>query len=156
LYELVMPFCVGLLKDEHCGRSSCCGWGTVLADGGSPVDPVSLITEALAAGLSATVTGAVQDAYAGLRALLVRKFRGDGDDESAELQVRELEARAAGELEPAVAAAGLASDEQVLAAAAQVLSAADPAGARVGKYVIDLRDAKGVQVGDNPTMTINF
>ena len=123
------------------------------------MDPVSLVVGALAAGLSETVTGAVQDAYAGLRDALVRRLRRDkGQDGSAEQAVEAIEAQVADRttLRATVSTAGLATDEQVLAAAQQVLQAADPAGARVGKYVIDLREAKGVQVGDNPTMTINF
>jgi hypothetical protein len=105
------------------------------------------------------VTGAVQDAYAGLRDALVRRLRRDkGQDGPAEQAVRAIEAQAADpeSLRATVGTAGLAADEQIMAAAQRVLQAADPAGARVGKYVIDLRDAKGVQVGDNPTMTITF
>ena len=51
---------------------------------------------------------------------------------------------------------GVAGDGEVLVAAARLLRAVDPDGARVGKYVIDLRGAQGVQVGDNPSMNINF
>jgi hypothetical protein len=145
-----------------------------LASGVGVVDPVSLVVAALAAGGSAVVTAAVQDAYAGLRDALVRRLRGDRGAgapaeqaepaeqvERAERAVRALEARAGetGGAEPlraAVVEAGVATDDQVLAAARRVLEAADPAGARVGKYVVDLRGAKGVQVGDNPSMTINF
>ncbi|GAA2919975.1 MULTISPECIES: hypothetical protein [Streptomyces] len=123
------------------------------------MDPVSLVVGALAVGLSETVTSAVQDAYAGLRDALVRKLSRDrGEDGAAEQAVQALEVQAADpeSLRTSVSAAGLATDEQILAAAQRVLQAADPAGARVGKYVVDLREAKAVQVGDNPTMTVNF
>jgi hypothetical protein len=122
------------------------------------MDPVSLVTGALAAGLSETVSGAVQDAYRGLRDALIRRLRRDGDETASEQLVHALEERAddVPALRAAVSEANVAEDEEVVAAAAQLLRAADPAGARVGKYVIDLRGAKGVQVGDNPSMTINF
>lgn len=120
------------------------------------MDPVSLVAGALAAGVSTTVTGAVQDAYAGLRSALLRRLRrGSG---SAEQAVRELEARAGdpASLSAVVSSVGVAADDRVVVAAQRVLQLADPAGAGLGKYVIDLREAKGVQVGDHPTMTINF
>jgi hypothetical protein len=122
------------------------------------MDPVSLVTGALAAGLSETVSGAVQDAYRGLRDALSRRLRRDGDETVSEQVVQALEERAddVPALRAAVCEASVADDEEVVAAAARLLRAADPAGARVGKYVIDLRGAKGVQVGDNPSMTINF
>jgi hypothetical protein len=122
------------------------------------MDPVSLVTGALAAGLSETVSEAVQDAYRGLRDALIRRLRRDGDETASEEVVQALEERAddVPALRAAVSEASVADDEEVVAAAARLLRAADPAGARVGKYVIDLRGAKGVQVGDNPSMTINF
>jgi len=122
------------------------------------MDPVSLVTGALAAGLSETVSGAVQDAYRGLRDALIRRLRRDGDETSSEEVVRALEGRAddVPALRAAVSEASVADDEEVVAAAARLLRATDPTGARVGKYLIDLREAKGVQVGDNPSMNINF
>lgn len=124
------------------------------------MDPVSLVVGALVAGLSETVTSAAQDAYVAMRDALVRRLRRDrGVNESEAVQmVRALEAQTSDTeaLRTAVGSAGVTTDEQVIAAAQEVLRAANPAGARVGKYVIDLRGTKGVQVGDNPTMTINF
>lgn len=122
------------------------------------MDPVSLVAGALAAGLSETVSGAVQDAYRGLRDALLRRLRRDRDDTTSEQLVRELEARSADDraLTAAVAATGVAGDEEVVAAAGRLLQAADPDGATAGKYVIDLRGARGVQVGDNTTMHITF
>lgn len=122
------------------------------------MDPVSLVAGALAVGLSETVSGAVQDAYRGLRDALIRRLRRDGDETSSEEVVRALEGRAddVPALRAAVSEASVTDDEEVVAAAARLLRAVDPDGARVGKYVIDLREAKGVQVGDNPSMTINL
>jgi hypothetical protein len=49
---------------------------------------------------------------------------------------------------------GASGDEQILAAAERLLMLADPALA--AKYDVDLREAKGVQVGDHNTQTDTF
>jgi hypothetical protein len=124
------------------------------------MDPVSLVAAALAVGLSETVTSAVRDSYAELRnALLRRLHRGQGGDvPDAEATVMSLEALhdTPEELRAGIRAAGVTSEQAVLGAARRVLLAAEHSGIQVGKYVVDLHDAKGVQVGDNPTMTITF
>jgi hypothetical protein len=51
------------------------------------------------------------------------------------------------ELVPMLTAAGVAGDHAVLLAAGQELGLTDPAGTASGKYAVDLRAAKGVQVG---------
>jgi hypothetical protein len=113
------------------------------------LDPVTVIVAALVAGAATGATGtaatAIHDAYTALRAALRHRLAGhrqldtvlaDPDGNRAEL-TRMLET------------SGSAQDETLLAAAQQLLRLADPAGVRAGKYVVDLRDAKGVQVGDN-------
>jgi hypothetical protein len=117
------------------------------------------ITAALAAGAGAglkdTTSVAVRDGYTGLKDLLKRRF--GGHDEQA------VQALEADETEPgvwqarigdALTASGAADDEQVLAAARQLLDLADPALA--AKYQADLREAKGVQVGDHNIQTNTF
>lgn len=49
-------------------------------------------------------------------------------------------------------AAGADQDEQILAAARELLGNADPDGVIAKQYNMDLRDAKGVRVGDHTTM----
>ncbi|GAA3905394.1 hypothetical protein [Actinoplanes auranticolor] len=124
------------------------------------MDPVSLIVGALAAGLSESVTGAVQDTYKGLRDALIRRIRRSNasPEVNAEQAVRALESKAADPqaLHASIKATDLGDDPEVVSQARLVLEAADRAGIKVGKYVVDLREAKGVQVGDNPNMTINF
>jgi hypothetical protein len=53
-----------------------------------------------------------------------------------------------GALEAELTAADLGRDPAVVQAAREVMSLVDPAGFRSGKYVVDLRGAQGVQVGD--------
>ena len=47
-------------------------------------------------------------------------------------------------------------DAEVLAAARRVWELVDPAGSTVGKYQVDLRDAKGAQVGDGNVQINRF
>lgn len=119
---------------------------------------VEVITAALAAGAGAgmkdTASAAVKDAYAGLKALLKVRLGGQSD--------RVVEALDADETTPggwqahlgdALTESGAAADEQVVAAARRLLQLTDPAGSAAGKYQVDLREAKGVQVGDHNTFS---
>jgi len=94
-----------------------------------------LIVAALAAGASAgltdTVSSAVKDAYTDLRAALRQRLTNHG---------RPVEAATAAE----IAASGADRDEEVLSAARRLLAAVD-------QPRIDLREAKGVRVGDHDT-----
>lgn len=97
---------------------------------------VELIVAALAAAATATVTSGVQDAYGGLKDLLIRRL--SGRDRAVEaLEARETErdvweARLGDDLR----ATGAGTDEQVLAAARRVLAQADPAGTQAGTYTV--------------------
>jgi hypothetical protein len=114
-----------------------------------------MIAAALAAGGTAGVTNtasaAVQDAYTGLRAALRRRLSGRDQAEQA-LEAQETapdvwQARLGADL----ADSGADRDDAVLAAAQRLLTLVEPAGTRAGKYTVDLREAKGVQVGDGNT-----
>jgi hypothetical protein len=52
-------------------------------------------------------------------------------------------------LTQAVTDSGAATDPTVIEAATQLMALLDAAGARAGKYSVDLRGAQGVQVGDH-------
>lgn len=122
------------------------------------VDPVTLVVTALATGASAalseTVGQAIVDAYVGLKSLLRRRLSARQDDpEAVAADDTEPEAwrkRLAGRLDAADV------DDELLAAAERVLAVADPAGYGAGKYVVDLRGAKGVQVGDHNVQNNTF
>ena len=109
---------------------------------------VEIIIAALAAGGTAGLSAAGQDAYTSLRGALARRLRGRGHAEQA------LEAD---ETDPGVwqarigvdlAATGADRDAAVLAAAHRLLSLVDLAGSQVGKYIVDVSGSSGVQVGD--------
>src|SRR5262245_60698269 len=113
------------------------------------VDPVSLIIAAVVAGATAafkdTASAAVTDAYNGLKALIVRRFGAaaeleavEADPEGDHSELRERLAEAAG-------------DEEVLTRARELLARADPA-----KYQVVVSGGKGVVIGDNADVTMNF
>jgi hypothetical protein len=124
------------------------------------VDPVSLIVAALAAGAVAgaqgTATEAVKDAYAGLKGLvrrrLARRPAGDVVLEQHEQDPAQWEKALEGELVKADAA----TDGEAVDAAQALLGLLDAAGTQSGKYLVDVRGAQGVQVGDRNTQHNTF
>jgi hypothetical protein len=125
------------------------------------MDPISLIIAALAAGAIAgvkdTAGQAVSDAYAGLKALIRRRFAGNREAEVALDQSQRQPEADQPQLAQHLQAAGAAGDEELIRAAQEVLKQADPAGARAGKYDVHITGGKGIVVGDaaNVTMTFN-
>ncbi len=124
------------------------------------MDPVSLVVTAMAQGaasaLGDTVSMAVKDAYAGLNALLLRRLGGTPSGQVA-LDEHENDPETwERPLARAVADSGAATDPQVVAAASHLLSLVDPAGSDQGRYVVDLRGAQGVQVGEGNTQHNSF
>ena len=124
------------------------------------MDPISLIVAALAAGAAAgvsdTATTAVKDAYTGLRELVRRRLAGRA---AAEVALAEHDSAPEVWRAPLVAEldrAGAGTDEAMLAAAQWVMAIVDEAGTRAGKYVVDLRGAQGVQVGDGNVQVNSF
>jgi hypothetical protein len=116
------------------------------------MEPITLILGALAAGALAGVkdsaTGAVKDAYAGLKRLVATHFAGKP---AAELALAEHAADPdtwQAPLAKALAETGTDADPAVIEAARRLMELVDQAGARAGKYQVDLRGAQGVQVGD--------
>lgn len=125
------------------------------------MDPVSLIVAALIAGAAAgakdTAAAAVKDAYDSLKGLIRRRFRGR-PDAAAELEQVERHAEDADQtsLRGHLQAAGADRDEEIIRAAQAVLEQADRAGARSGKYNIQITGGKGIAIGDAQTVTMNF
>lgn len=130
------------------------------------VTGVELILAALAAGAVAgakdTVSAAVLDAYGALRDAVRARLGGDGPA-SEPLEAREVEP-GVWEIPSAeqLTASGADRDQDVLAAARRLVELlertelTERAGPSAPKFQVELRDAKGVQVGDDNTMTINL
>jgi hypothetical protein len=126
------------------------------------MDPVSVLVAALLAGCSAGISDAastaVRDAYAGLRDAVRRRLTAragphapDAVDVVLADPIVECDL-----LKRMLSAAGIRPDDQVVAYAERLLQLTDPDGSASGKYVLDLRAAKGVQVGDQNSQTNYF
>ncbi|MFC5034856.1 hypothetical protein ACQFX6_37815 [Streptomyces sp. DSM 41987] len=118
---------------------------------------VDLVMAALAAGASAgltdTASSAVRDGYAGLREAVRRRLAAGGGDGARVLDAREVEPGVwEARLRERLAATGADQDAEILVAARLLLRDLGVAGANV----VDARDAKGVQIGDNNTQTNTF
>jgi hypothetical protein len=122
---------------------------------------VEVIMAALAAGAGAGVqdatSAAVRDVYTDLKDRLGQLL--GGRDEKA-MQALEADTDDPDvwhvRLGQQLTALGADRDEQTLALAHQVLELADPAGSATGKYRVDARKAKGVQIGDRTTQHNTF
>jgi hypothetical protein len=117
------------------------------------MDPITLIVTALAAGAALGVkdaaSSAVKDAYAGLKALITKRF---GGRPGAELVLAKHERAPETWQAPLMAElgeVGADSDPDLVAAAQALMNLVDEAGARAGKYMVDVRGAQGVQVGEH-------
>ncbi len=124
------------------------------------MDPVTLIVAALGAGaalgLKDAASAGVQDAYAGLKALVKKRFAGRP---KGELVLAEHEAAPETWEKPLAAeltTAGADRDGELVAAAQALMRLVDEAGSRAGKYAISVRDSQGVQVGDRNTQINRF
>jgi hypothetical protein len=103
------------------------------------MDPITLIVAALAAGASAglgdTATQAIKDAYAGLKALIKRRFAGNAKAEATladhEADPETYEKPLAKQLE----AAGAQDDQEILQMAEELLKKADKAGIKTKYHV---------------------
>ena len=116
------------------------------------MEPITLILAALAAGavkgVGETASAAVTDAYAALKNALRRRLAGKPAALDAVDNYAEDPDEWRGNLEVHLRKAGADTDPDVVAAATAVMQQVDPDGSGSGKYLVDLRGASGVQVGD--------
>jgi hypothetical protein len=116
------------------------------------VEPIALILAALVAGaakgVGETASAAVTDAYAALRNALRRRLAGKPAALDAVDNYVEDPEEWRSNLEIHLRKAAVDTDPDVVAAATTVMQQVDPVGSGSGKYVVDLRGASGVQVGD--------
>lgn len=136
--------------------------GGVVEWEGGRVDPVSVIVAALTAGAVAgaqgTATDVVKDAYAGLKAVVRRRLAGRVSGAVAvavEQQERQPEAWR-GAMEAELVAVDAGGDVAVVEAAQQLMALVDAEGSRAGRYRVDARGARGVQISDHGTQSNTF
>jgi hypothetical protein len=117
------------------------------------MDPITLIVTALAAGAALGVkdaaSSAVKDAYAGLKALVGKRLAGRPDAEVVLARYENAPETWQAPLMAELDEAGAGHDRDLAAAARALMNLVDEAGARAGKYTVDVRGAQGVQIGDH-------
>jgi hypothetical protein len=124
------------------------------------VDPVTLIVGALAAGAlkgtGETASTVIKDTYAALKAAVAARFvekqvptgvlaEHEDDPETYEKPLAKK-----------IQQTGAAEDPRIVELAQALVQLMDEDGTRAGKYLVDLRGAQGVQVGDRNTQTNTF
>ena len=116
------------------------------------MDSVSLVLDALVSGTARGVADSASDAvgaaYGRLKRLIADRFAGNKSAEVALLEHAADPDTWQAPLAKALAATGVSADESVLVAARQLMELLDAAGARAGKYDVDLRGGQAVQVGE--------
>lgn len=120
------------------------------------MDPVTLVTTALAGGAGQVASAAVTDAYQALKQLLARKFAGRPAAEVALAEHENDPDTWRAPLTKQLADSRAATDRDVIEVAQRLLALLDAAEARAGKYTVDLSAAHGVQVGDHNTQINRF
>jgi hypothetical protein len=124
------------------------------------VDPVTLIVAALASGAahgaSETASEAVKDAYEALKERVRGWFDGAPSREVVLVEHEKDPQTWQAPMTAALADTGAAGDPAVVEAAQQLMELLDAVGTRSGKYLVDVRGAQGVQVGDRNTQTNTF
>lgn len=119
------------------------------------MDPTELIVTALATGaalgVADTASSAVRDAYSGLKALVKKRLDGRPDGELVLARHEQAPDTWREPLTAELDQAGAGRDSGLVAAAQAMMRLVDEAGARAGKYAVDVRGAQGVQVGDRNT-----
>ncbi|MET9262653.1 RIP homotypic interaction motif-containing protein [Amycolatopsis sp. NPDC004079] len=116
---------------------------------------VTALTAGAAVGAKDTASVAIKDAYAGLKALTVKALRGSRNVETSAAALDAPEDHRA-ELVAALSAADAGHGLELARAARELLRLVGPPTAGTGKYVVNVHDNKGVQIGDGNTMTITF
>jgi hypothetical protein len=120
------------------------------------VDPITVILSALAVGGGEVATQAIQDAYAGLKALILKKFGRDQpklqeriDDYVADQETFQKPA------EKALRDAGAAADQEVVDRAVELLRRAEAANPGVTGGLVGQINAQGVVVANTVYGDIN-
>jgi hypothetical protein len=120
------------------------------------MDPLTLLTNALVAGLSNVAKDAVKDSYNALKQYLQRKI---SNNNGAQEALKSLEKNPASEARQAVVKeelgdAGLANDAELIALARSILERADPAGASLGKYNVTVTGGQVGAIGDKAQVSM--
>jgi hypothetical protein len=121
------------------------------------MDPVALVTTALASGAGAALkdgtSAAIKGLYEALRGKVKRRLSSRTDAEVV-LDVEAAAPEVWQWLSSELAAVGVSAD--LVAAAQALMWLVDAEGSHAGKYEVDAQGSQGVQVGDNNTQNNTF
>lgn len=128
------------------------------------MDPITLIVMALAAGASSGAIDALKDnakeaakaAYGKLHDLVRRRFQGNAKAEGVLAEHQADPDTYQLPLAKKLTEAGAADDAELVAAAAEVMKLADPAGDRAGKFNVTIHGSQGIIVGDKGFQVNDF
>ena len=119
------------------------------------MDPISLITGALAAGavpaLKDAAGQAIKDAYSGLKALIKKRFE-EKKDAKGEMVLTEYESDHETwekPLQKALAQAEADKDEAIIKTAQKIMELLQPKQAAMGKFNIQAENSQIGAIGDN-------
>ena len=129
--------------------------------GGEPTDPITFILTALLAGASASVKDvtnqAIKDSYQGLKTLIQTKFAGKPDAEIALVQHEKKPDIWKAPLEECLKETGIDRDQDIIAAAQQLMKLVQTQQAAKGKYNVQITgNIQGFAQGDHQQVTMNF
>ena len=124
------------------------------------MDPLSIVLAALAAGATAaardTASQAAKDAYAGLRALVKKRFEKKLQAEMALTEYEKDPDTWQKPLQKSLVETGAGQDEAIIRQAQQVLKLVNPHQASQGKYNVQIGEGKGIVIGDHTQVTQTF
>jgi len=124
------------------------------------MDPISVLLAALAAGAAAatkdTASQAMKDAYAGLKALVKKRFEKKPQAEMALAEYEKDPDTWHKPLQKSLVETEADRDEAIVRQAELLLKLVNPQQASQGKYNVQIGDGKGIVIGDNPQVTQTF
>jgi len=129
-------------------------------EGDHLMDPIRFLLAALAAGAAAatkdTASQAMKDAYAGLKALVKKRFEKKPQAEMALAEYEKDPDTWHKPLQKSLVETEADRDEAIVRQAELLLKLVNPQQASQGKYNVQIGDGKGIVIGDNPQVTQTF
>ena len=125
------------------------------------MDALSLILAALATGAAASVKDTaselVKDSYSGLKALIQRKFASKSKAERVLIEYEEDPETYEKPLKKALIEEHIDQEGEIIAAARNLMTLAQPQQAAMGKYNVQIvGNVQGYAQGDYQQVTMNF
>lgn len=125
------------------------------------MEPITLILTALTAGAAAslkdTTSQAIKDTYNGFKMLILRKFGNELKAQTALIEYEDDPDTYEKPLKKALSTSHLDEDQEIIAAATQLMTLVQPQQAGMGKYNIqNTGDVQGQVIGDHANVTQHF